>query len=271
MKICVIHVNCEELSEAYTKIISANFDRVKRAETEIVHKYVAHLRRATDTVFPLPILLNKIDVVQRIVEAEAEGADGVMVACSGDPGVAEGRTLVDFPVVGPMEAGLHLAATYGKKIGIVTTADPSWSEYCGTIAEICGLGGRVAGVERIDIPSAKAFTEGFETPEPVREAIIAAAKKLVAAGANTIVLGSAGLSTIASATELAEVPGMGIPVFDVLSVGLKTTELKIDLHRSLGMPSASRIGMYERLDPADRGRIARLFELPWAPPRPARV
>lgn len=270
MKICVIHVNCEELSENYTKIISANFDRVKRADTEIVHKYVAHLRRATDTVFALPILLNKIDVVQRIVEAEAEGADGVMVACSGDPGVTEGRTLVDFPVVGPMEAGLHLAATYGKKIGIVTTADPSWSEYCGTIAENCGLAERVAGIERISIPSAKAFAEGFENPGPVREAIIAAAKKLIADGANTIVLGSAGLSVMASATNLGEVPGTGVPIFDVLSVGLKTAELKIDLKRAFGIPSASRIGMYERLDEADRGRIARLFELPWAPPRPVR-
>ncbi|MGE6743559.1 aspartate/glutamate racemase family protein [Allorhizobium pseudoryzae] len=270
MKICVIHVNCEELSEAYTRVISANFDRVKRADTEIVHKYVAHLRRATDTVFAFPILLNKIDVVQRIVEAEAEGADGVMVACSGDPGVAEGRTLVDFPVVGPMEAALHLAATYGKKIGIVTTADPSWSEYCATIAENCGLGGRIAGVERIAIPSAKAFTEGFETPGPVREAIILAARKLIADGANTIVLGSAGLSVMASATDLAEVPGTGVPVFDVLSAGLKMTELKIDLQRAFALPPASRIGMYERLDDADRGRIARLFDLPWAPPRQAR-
>lgn len=271
MKICVIHVNCEELSESYTKIISENFDRVKRADTEIVHKYVAHLRRATDTVFALPILLNKVDVVQRIVEAAAEGADGVMVACSGDPGVTEGRTLVDFPVVGPMEAGLHLAATYGKKIGIVTTADPSWSEYCGTIAEACGLGARIAGVKRISIPSERAFTEGFETPAPVREAIIAAAKTLIEDGANTIVLGSAGLSTIASATKLAEVPGTGIPIFDVLSVGLKITELKIDLQRAFALPSASRIGMYERLDAADQGRIARLFKLAWAPPRPARL
>lgn len=267
MKICVIHVNCEELSGTYTDIISRNFAKVKRAETQITHKYVAHLRRATDTVFALPILLNKLDVVQRIVEAEAEGADAVMVACSGDPGVIEGRTLVDFPVVGPMEAGLHLAATYGRKIGIVTTADPSWQEYCGTIAEGCGLGGRLAGVQGIDIPSSQAFTRGFEEPRLVRAAIEAAAAKLVAAGANSIVLGSAGLSVMAAATELAELPGTGVPVFDVLSVGLKTAEMKVDLRRSFGIPSASRVGMFERLGDKDRGRIARLFDLPWAPPR----
>lgn len=267
MKICVIHVNCEELSKSYTEIITRNFDKVKRPDTEIVHKYVAHLRRASDTVFALPILLNKVDVIQRIVEAEAEGADGVMVACSGDPGVIEGRTLVDFPVVGPMEAALHIAATYGKKIGIVTVADPSWAEYCGTIADNCGLTGRIAGVQPISIPSAIAFTEGFEKPEPVRDAILAAARKLVANGANTIVLGSAGLSVMASATGLSQVPEFGVPIFDTLSTGLKMTELRVDLHKAFGIPSASRIGMFEKLDQADRGRIARLFQLPWAPAR----
>lgn len=267
MNICVIHVNCEELSQSYTDIITRNFERVKRVDTEISHKYVAHLRRATDTVFALPILLNKVDVIQRIVEAEAEGADGVMVACSGDPGVVEGRTLVDFPVVGPMEAALHLAATYGKKLGVVTVADPSWSEYCGTIVESCGLAGRLAGVERIGVPSKEAFTTGFANPAPVREAILVAARRLIEAGANAIVLGSAGLSVIASATDLSAVPEFGVPIFDALSAGLKMTEVRIDLHKALALPSASRIGMFERLDVADRGRIARLFELPWAPAR----
>ena len=125
MKICVVHVNCEELSQDYAKLIGSNFDRVKRPDTEVVHKYVARLRRAADTVLAFPIILNKIDVVQRMVEAEAEGVDAIMVACSGDPGVIEARTLVDIPVIGPMEAAIHLAAQFGKKIGVVTVQDPS--------------------------------------------------------------------------------------------------------------------------------------------------
>lgn len=263
MKICVIHVNCEELSRDYTKLVEQNLDRVKRKDTEIVHKYVAHLRRASDTVLAFPILLNKVDVVQRAVEAQAEGCDGVLVACSGDPGVTEARTLLDIPMVGPMEAALHLAAQYGRKIGIVTALDPSWAEYCETMADTAGLSSRLAGVESIDIPSPVAFTEGFADPTPVREAIIRASKKLVARGANVIVLGSAGLSVMASNTNLAEVPEMGVPILDTISVGLKFAEVRVDLTKCFNVPVASRIGMFEKMDEKNRRRLVKLFDLGW--------
>lgn len=263
MKICVIHVNCEELSRDYTKLVEHNLDRVKRKDTEIVHKYVAHLRRASDTVLAFPILLNKIDVVQRAVEAEAEGCDAVLVACSGDPGVTEARTLLDIPMVGPMEAALHLAAQYGRKIGIVTALDPSWAEYCATMTDMAGLSSRLAGVESIDIPSPIAFTEGFANPAPVREAIVRAAKKLVARGANVIVLGSAGLSVMASNTELAEVPEIGVPILDTISVGLKFAEVRVDLTKSFKLPVASRVGMFEKMDAKNRNRLVKLFDLGW--------
>jgi allantoin racemase len=263
MKICVIHINCEELSRDYTKLISNNFDRVRRPDTEIVHKYVARLRRASDAVFAFPIILNKIDIIQCAVEAEAEGCHAMMVACSGDPGVNEARTLVDIPVVGPMEATLHLAAQYGKKIGIVTVQDPSWVEYCETMTEMAGLGGRLAGTEKIDIPSSRAFTEGFADPAPVRASIVSAAQRLLDQGANSIVLGSAGLSVMASNTNLSEVPETGIPIFDTMSVGFKLAELRADLQRSLKLPAISRIGMFEKMGAKDRDRVAKLFNLDW--------
>jgi allantoin racemase len=264
MRICVVHVNCEELSRDYSKLIDTNLRRVKRPDTEIVHKYVARLRRAADTVFAFPIILNKIDVVQRAVEAEAEGCDAVMVACSGDPGVIEARTLVDIPVVGPMEATLHLAAQYGRKIGIVTVQDPSWVEYCETMTESAGLAGRLAGIEKIDIPSPVAFTEGFVNPAPVMESVVAAARRLIDRGANAIVLGSAGLSVMASTNRLAEVPGAGIPIFDTMSVGFKLAELRADLGHSLGLPAISRIGVFEKMDARNRERIVKLFGLGWS-------
>lgn len=263
MKICVIHVNCEELSRDYTGLIGQNLDRAKRKDTQIVHKYVGHLRRASDTVLAFPILLNKIDVVQRAVEAQADGCDAVLVACSGDPGVTEARTLLDIPMVGPMEAALHLAAQYGRKIGVVTALDPSWAEYCETMVDMAGLTSRLAGVESIDIPSPVAFTEGFTNPAPVRDAIVRAAQKLVSRGANVIVLGSAGLSVMASNTGLAEVPEMGVPILDTISVGLKFAEMRVDLTENLNVPVISRLGMFEKMDEKNRRRLAKLFDLGW--------
>lgn len=259
-KICVIHVNAEKYSGIYTELISRNFDRAKSESTQIIHKYVRHLKRATDTVFAYPTLLNKVDVVEQALAANAEGVDAIMVACSGDPGVAEARTLVSVPVVGPMEAALHLACTYGHKVGIVTVQDRSWVEYCEMLAASCGLTGRLAGIRSISTPSATAFTQGFGQPERVAAEIVENAKALVESGANSIVIGSAGLSVMATAAGLSSVPGCNAPIFDCLCAGLKTAELKADLHAKLHVPSYSGVGWGELLPEKDTARLNALFE-----------
>jgi allantoin racemase len=262
MKIAIVHVNCEELSGPYTRLIEANFNRAKRDDTVLEHRYVRRLKRASDTVFPFPILLNKVDVVEQMLAAGNGGADGVMVACSGDPGVAEGRTLLPIPVVGPMEAALHLACSYGYKIGVVTVADRSWSEYCEMMVSAYGLASRFAGVKRISIPSMEAFTTGFQKPEMVAKAVAEAASELVEQrDADAIVIGSAGLSVMASTAGLTRTPE-GAPIFDCLTVGLKMTELRVDLNRKFGLPETSRVGNGERLPDKDIARLTRLFGMP---------
>jgi len=263
MKISIVHVNCEALSGPYTKLIEANFNRAKRDSTVLEHRYVRRLKRASDTVFAFPILLNKVDVVEQILAAGRGGADGVMVACSGDPGVTEGRTLLSVPVVGPMEAALHLACGYGYKVGVVTVADRSWSEYCEMMVHGYGLGSRFAGVKRIKIPSMEAFTVGFQNPEVVAKAVAEAADELVRErDASAIVIGSAGLSVMSSAAGLTRGPESGVPIFDCLTVGMKMTELRVDLSKKFGLPETSRVGYGERLPDKDIARLAGLFGMP---------
>lgn len=259
MKISIVHVNCEALSGPYTKLIEANFNRAKRDDTLLDHRYVRRLKRASDTVFAFPILLNKVDVVEQMLAAGRDGADGVMVACSGDPGIAEGRTLLSVPVVGPMEAALHLACAYGYKVGIVTVQDRSWSEYCEIMTNNYGLGGRLSGVKSIKIPSMEAFTVGFENPAVVAKAVAETADELVEEGADAIVIGSAGLSTMFSAAGLTRAPVSGAPIFDCLTIGLKMTELRVDLTKKFGLPEASHVGYGERLTDKDASRLTSLF------------
>ncbi|HEX4241985.1 MAG TPA: aspartate/glutamate racemase family protein [Steroidobacteraceae bacterium] len=259
MKICIVHVNAEEVSAPYTQRIVQTFSAAKRDDTELVHRYVRRLKRATDTVFAYPILLNKVDVVDCLLDAALAGVDGAMVACSGDPGVTEARSILSIPVVGPMEASLHLACTYAYKIGIVTVADPSWAEYCHMMVRSCGLMDRLAGIARIEIPSKDAFSRGFVEPESVLREISAKARSLVDLGAGAIVIGSAGLSVIAGAARLSAVPGLGVPIFDCLTTGLKCCELRIDMSRKLGIPEIGRAGFTERLEPKDVDRLRKLF------------
>ncbi|KAF0957865.1 aspartate/glutamate racemase family protein [Rhodococcus sp. T7] len=260
MKLSVVHINSQQGSESYTKLVNEVFDKYKRPDTEIVHRW-AKLKRAADTVFGYPYALNAVDVVHNISEAGRDGVDGCMVACTGDPGVIEARTLVDVPVVGPWEASLHLASMYAYRFGVITVEDRAWAEVCHSLVAKSGLLGRCAGVQRIDIPSAEAFTDGFTNPEKVAAELDKQAHKLVDQGATAIVLGSAGLSTIASAAGYTQVSGLDVPVFDALVIGLKTLEMRVDLTSKGGLLPTSRAGYTKRFADKDADRVRSLFGL----------
>jgi allantoin racemase len=259
VRLAVIHINAERGSEPYTEMVSAVFDKVKRPDTEIVHRW-AKLKRASDTVFSYPYMLNAVDVVHNILDAGRSGVDGAMVACSGDPGIVEARTLVEIPVVGPWEATLHLAAAYAYRFGVVTVEDRAWAETSHSLIARHHLLDRCVGVERIETPSAKAFTEGFADPAFVVADIEQQAQKLIDRGAGAIVIGSAGLSTMAAAAGLTSLDG-GVPVFETLSVGLKTLEMRVDLTQRGGLPPTSRTGYTQRLADKDTDRVRNLFGL----------
>lgn len=260
MRIGVVHVTTEAASGPYTDLITANLERSKAEGTVLVHQYVSHMRRAADTAIAYPTLLNKVDVVARIVALADDGVDAVFVACSGDPGVDEARTLVDIPVVGPLEATIGLACGYGRRFGIVTVYDLTWDAHMRDMVDAYGVSTRFVGTRRLDTPTPVIFTRGFEEPEMVGKEIAAKALELVEKeGAESIIMGSAGLSTFASRCGITKVDPYDVPVFDCMVVGLKMCELRADLQRRMGIPPVGRSGWYGRFSPEDRVRVDTLF------------
>lgn len=259
MKIGVVHVTAEAVSVPYTELITENFERAKSDGTEIVHRFVRHMRRATDTAIAYPTLLNKVDVIAEMLELERAGVDAVFVACSGDTGVAEARSLLSIPVVGPMEAAMSLALSYGWRFGIVTVEDPTWTSNLEQMVQAYGLSARYAGLRALETPTSVVFTKGFEDPELVRQDILARVREMVAAGAEVICIGSAGLSTFAGHFGISKHDDPEVPIFDVLTVGLKFAEMRAELQQRLGIPPTSRAGWYAEFTPDNRARVNRLF------------
>lgn len=263
MKIGMVHVTVEDGSGPYTELVTKNFERAKSDGTEILHRYVRHIRRATDTALAYPTLLNKVDVIAEFLALERDGADAVMVACSGDTGVAEARSLLNIPVIGPMEAATGLAAGYGRRIGIVTVADLPWAGYMDQFIHDYGFSSRYVGQRQLKTPTMTVFTKGFEDPGSVVAEIEECARELVAVGAESILIGSAGLSTFASAGGLTHLENPVVPIFDVLTVGLKIAEVRAELQARFGLPPVSRAGWTEHFSERDRQRVNRLFD--WIP------
>jgi Asp/Glu/hydantoin racemase len=122
-----------------------------------------------------------------------------------------------------------------------------------------GFSARYVGLRQLETPTMRVFTEGFADPSFVEEDIRARSVEMVAAGADAILLGSAGLSTFASSFGFAKVDNPEVPVFDVLSVGLKFAELRAELQQRLGVPPVSRAGWHELFDAGNRERVDTLF------------
>ena len=74
-----------------------------------------------------PIVENKPEAAQnipRVLEAmkraEKDGYNAVVLACLGDPGVEEGRQIVDIPVLGPMRIAMNVCSVLGNRFSIIT-------------------------------------------------------------------------------------------------------------------------------------------------------
>ena len=77
----------------------------------------ASIESAFDEALALP------DTIAKIVQAEQEGVDAVVVDCFGDPGVDAGREATEMLVLGPAQTSMHLAALLGQKFSVVTVLE----------------------------------------------------------------------------------------------------------------------------------------------------
>ena len=100
---------------------ASDFEPLARADTIVSHFELdvgpASIESAFDEALALP------DTIAKIVQAEQEGADAVVVDCFGDPGVDAGREATEMLVLGPAQTSMHLAALLGQKFSVVTVLE----------------------------------------------------------------------------------------------------------------------------------------------------
>src|SRR5262249_52359436 len=165
--------------------------KVARAETEIVPatgrfgaRYIA--TRAAAAIAGHAAL----DVFAR----QGAGADVVLLACFGDPGLSALRELAPVPVVGMAEASCHVAATLGGKFSIVTGGH-RWPPMLEEFVAAIGLERRLASVRTTAPTGDQIAADPARALEGLIEACGAAA---AADGAEAVILGGLGLAGLAA-------------------------------------------------------------------------
>jgi allantoin racemase len=155
----------------------------------------------------------------RCEQAEQEGYDAVIMHCCSDPGLEEARRRVSIPVIGPGEATLRAGAILGRRIGMTVPGTDSVAHHSEQVREL-GLADRVVGVEPINRPVG---TYAGQDPKAMTDALVAAAERLVARGADVIC--PSGLAFIPVRVAAAEVSErIGVPVLDPALLAVRSAE-----------------------------------------------
>ncbi len=159
------------------------------------------------------------DLLVKALEAEAAGADGVIVNCMCDSGVKAARVALDIPVVGPAETAFHLAATLGHRFSLLDIG----CDTAGMVGEqVAGLGlsEKFAGVRGTEIAVVDIRDDFTHTTAKLIESGI---KAVVEDGADVLVLGCTGFTGLASKVRQGLLSkGIDVPVIDPLPLTIRT-------------------------------------------------
>ncbi|MBF6329531.1 aspartate/glutamate racemase family protein [Nocardia transvalensis] len=165
-------------------------------------------------------------LLAEIARGEAEGIDGYVIACFGDPGLYAARESARGPVIGIAEAAMHAASHLGRGFSVVTTLSRTVGQAV-DLAERYGMSRFCLGVHATDIPV-------LELDDPkVRTVIADACRAAVAAdGSDAVVLGCAGMADLCE--YLTE--EVGVPVVD----GVAAATLWVQSLITLGLRKSGR-------------------------------
>lgn len=169
-----------------------------------------------------------IGLLEEIRSGEAQGFDGYIIACFGDPGLRAAREVANGPVVGIAEAAMHMASLIAPGFSVVTTLART-KGIAEHLAERYGMARFCRKVRAADIAV-------LELEDPASNACARIIEECRAAltqdESGAIVLGCAGMADLAAEISQA----IGAPVVEgvtaavtlvesLVRLGLKTSKL----------------------------------------------
>ena len=142
-----------------------------------------------------------------------EGADAVLLACYGDPGLDAIREVSPVPVIGLVEAAAHEASAQGRRFAIVT-GGVLWEPMLRDMHRARGLDGALAAIRTV-APSGAAIAAD---PDGSIALLADACRRAVEDdGAQAVVLGGAGLVGLAARVQ----EMVGAPVICSVEAGVR--------------------------------------------------
>ena len=158
------------------------------------------------------------DTVAKIMAAEEDGADAVVIDCMGDPALIAARECVSIPVLGPCQMAMSIASTLGHRYSVLSISKATHAAFMRRAREY-GLAEKYASTRSIDIRVADLRAQS----DLRRERLVVVAKAAIEEdGADTLIIGCTQM--FGAARQLEEdlkVEGYDVPVIDPIPMTVK--------------------------------------------------
>lgn len=233
----------EPVWDEYGRTLEAQCRNVLHADTEVYVTGIPVMVRDIENWKSLQYYQN-VQTLANMRRAQDEGYDAFVIGCTLDVGLAEGKSMLDIPVVGISEASYRMAMTMGRMFAVVTSSS-AFTEVYGEQVERYGCLARYLRGPYIVPASEEEIALALTRPEPLLEKFVAVARRAVAEGASVVVPGPAFYATLAHRAGLTEVDGA--LVLDTVATAVKTAEMLAGLRRA-GVQPSRRIGVYCKPD-----------------------
>jgi len=142
-------------------------------------------------------------MLRLIAELDPRAA-AFVIACFSDPGLHSARETTRRPVLGIMECGILTALTLGQRFGVIAILPTSIPRHLRTINAM-GVSSRLANERAVGLPVVELADESKTSSR-----MIEVGKQLATDGANSIVMGCAGMAQYRDRVEQAA----GVPVVE---------------------------------------------------------
>ena len=234
-----------------------NLQKVARSDVELEVDNLNPVFPLTYNTWHYNILKCTNGAVERIIKAEKEGYDAVVISCMLDPGLYESRSVVDIPITGTLESSTFTAAMMGRKSAILTCPSPV-TQQMEIVLQKYGIRERVASVTHIGIRADHFYPE-ITPPETLKERTIKVANRCIEEdGAEVIIPGCTILGAVLTKyfdDDMKE----KLPIIDPMVVALKHAEMMVDLKKA-GYSTISRIGYWKKQPEEEFTNLRKFFK-----------
>jgi allantoin racemase len=102
------------------------YDAIKRPDT--ILDIMGLEKGAADIEYYYDEEIAKVELLKEVQKAEEKGCDGILIYCTGDPGLDAAREIVEVPVIGLGQAEFHVASLLCSRFTIVSPGSSIMAE-----------------------------------------------------------------------------------------------------------------------------------------------